>query len=127
MLKVTSEKPEGIAMTIDTGMFMTRHAVQRTAQRGIRPDVWDIFIGYADIEAPTGAGCRLIRLSAKTARQLVDFGLSQVLVARACRIQAIISADGLVVTAMIVPSDRRLPKTPSSARVRIARLRGRRA
>jgi Domain of unknown function (DUF4258) len=51
---------------------VTRHARQRLQQRGVRAKELAIVMTYGDIEVPARDGCRLVRLSQKAVRWILE-------------------------------------------------------
>jgi hypothetical protein len=77
----------------------THHARLRLDQRAIRPEVWSLFMEYADRRTPAGSGCERLRLSHAEAHQLIADGVPLRVVLAASTITAIMSPDGAVITA----------------------------
>lgn len=50
--------------------MLSRHALKRCAQRGIRPDFITAILEHADIQRPAGRNCRLERVSLAKAQAL---------------------------------------------------------
>jgi hypothetical protein len=44
-------------------LALTRHATLRAKQRGVTHAMLDAFVNYADLEAPVGRGCTVLRFS----------------------------------------------------------------
>ena len=50
--------------------MMTRHAVVRSQNRGVRPGFVDAILRNADLDRPVGGNCRLLRVSRRRAQAL---------------------------------------------------------
>jgi hypothetical protein len=82
-------------------LALTRHATLRAQQRGVTHAMLDALIHNADVEAPVGGGCTVLRLSRE---RLMDRALRASLGPMADRLEtlAVVLADetGEVVTVL---------------------------
>ena len=76
-----------------TSLALSRHASVRANQRGVTHAMLDALIAHADLEAPVGGGCTVLRFSRE---RLMDRDLRASLGATADRLGslAVILADG---------------------------------
>jgi hypothetical protein len=88
---------------------LTNHAKQRLRQRGVRRKALEIVMIYGDIEIPSGAGCRFLRLSNHAVSSLLCGEEHPVqAVDDAKRLLVLVSASGKVVTLIKRDPERRL-------------------
>jgi hypothetical protein len=89
--------------------ILTKHAKERLRQRGVRTEVLKIVMAYADVEVPSRAGCRFLRLSNHAASSLLEGEEYTVqAVDEAKRLLVLINAFGEVVTLIKRDPERRL-------------------
>lgn len=83
-------------------LTLTRHAVIRAQQRGIRPQVIDCVLAQADIDLHAGDGCHSYRISNRKMAMLLKAGaLAAAVLDRAKRVVVIWSErSGEVVTVL---------------------------
>ena len=53
-----------------SSLKLTRHAANRANQRGVPHHLIDTLFENADVDAPIGSGCRLLRISRQRLRDL---------------------------------------------------------
>jgi hypothetical protein len=80
---------------------MTRHAKQRSQQRGASTKGIAIVMAYGDIEVPAQGNCRFVRLSHRAAASLLAGGGFPVQeIDRAKRLMVLVDATDRIVTVL---------------------------
>lgn len=91
----------GMVCAQGSELTLTRHAVKRAQQRGIRPQVIDYVVAEADIDLHAGDGCRSYRISTRKVAVLMEAGAPAAGLDRANRVVVVWSErSGEVVTVM---------------------------
>ena len=81
--------------------ILTKHASKRMKQRGIKKGVFEVFLKFADREAPVGSGDYAISLSKKQVSKLPGQGLERDVVDKVARLVVVCSTEGVIKTCMI--------------------------
>lgn len=84
---------------------LTRHARQRCKQRALPYELVDALLAYADIERAGRDGVACLRLSRRSADELLADGASREAIDKLRRSECLIGPDGRVVTVIRVRSD----------------------
>jgi hypothetical protein len=79
---------------------LSRHAANRLRQRGIKRELFDVFLSLADNERDVGGLCVARTCSEMALAEAARDGLSADDVAQLRRFVAVLGADGVVVTIM---------------------------
>jgi hypothetical protein len=79
---------------------ITKHAIKRNSQRGIRMNDLNLIMMYADLIIPVGSGCSSYSLGADGFMALIASGVSNQVVDRVKRLSVVISPTGRIVTAI---------------------------
>ena len=87
-------------------MHLTKHAQRRVQQRGTTGDILSLHEMYADIDAFVGSGCISRTLSTQAYRDMIDEGVSAQSAERARKRAIIYSADGSVITVLLLRTGR---------------------
>ena len=96
--------------------MMTRHALQRCQERGLRNSFVQTILDHADLDEAAGDNCRRLRVSSTRAQQLnVDDSLTR---------YALIWSDDTARVVTVLPITRRLRSNSNLRRNRGGRRRG---
>lgn len=96
--------------------MMTRHALQRCQERGLRNSFVQAILDHADLDEAAGDNCRRLRVSSARARQInVDDSLAR---------YALIWSDDTARVVTVLPITRRSRSNPNLGRNRGGRRRG---
>lgn len=96
--------------------MMTRHALQRCQERGLRTLFVQTILDHADVDEAAGDNCRRLRVSAKRARHLnIDDSLAR---------YALIWSDDSARVVTVLPITRRARSSQNVRRNRGVRRRG---
>jgi len=85
-------------------MQLTEHAQRRVQQRGTTNEVLSLHEFYADIDAFVGSGCISRTLSTQAYKDMIEEGVSAQAAERAKKRAVVYSADGSVVTVLLLRS-----------------------
>lgn len=77
---------------------LSRHAIARTQQRGVRRLVVELLLSRFDVERPVGDGCDAISCSRENLAKAIDDGVAPAMVERLAGIVLIVAPDGGIIT-----------------------------
>ncbi|CUH46424.1 hypothetical protein RUA4292_00590 [Ruegeria atlantica] len=104
-----------------SSLGMTKHALERAAQRGVSQQDLKLLITYAKYN-DAGAGCSRLYLNDQAVQELIADGLPLEVVESAQKSEAIVTSDGRVVTCYRrTRGDRRRRVFPDRRLVRLRR------
>ena len=104
-----------------TDLGLTRQAIVRGQQRGVKLAALELIAGYGDCDLPAGHGCVRRMLSHAGRAELLADGHKPALVERAARLTLVLSDDGAVVTVWPRRCDTRRVRRTQSPRLRARR------
>lgn len=77
---------------------ITKHAIKRNSQRGIRMSDLNLFMMYADLIIPVGSGCSSYTLGPNGLKAVIASGVSIQVADRIKRLSVVISPTGKIIT-----------------------------
>jgi hypothetical protein len=86
---------------------VSKHAIKRNSQRGIRMSDLYLLMKYADLISPVGNGCSSYMLGSEGFKAAATSGMSLQVADRIKRMSAVVSSTGHIITTMKVNKKRR--------------------
>ena len=87
--------------------ILTKHAIKRSHQRGIKDHYINIFLDYADLTVNVGNGDQSISISRKTISLMSKEGVKKDIIEKLSKIAAVVTCENIIKTFLIIDKKRR--------------------